>query len=73
MDSADGRVLTLTYEGGEKKVVVPGNAPIVTYEPGSKEDVKSGIGIIVQAAKLPDGTFRANRITIGRNGVNPPM
>jgi hypothetical protein len=74
VESADGRVLTLTYKGGEKKVVVPANAPIVTYEPGKKEDVKRGIGIIVVAAeKLPDGTFRANRITIGRNGVNPPM
>jgi hypothetical protein len=74
VESADGRVLTLTYKGGEKKVVVPANAPIVTYEPGKKEDVKPGIGIIVVAAeKLPDGTFRANRITIGRNGVNPPM
>ena len=74
VDSADGSVLTLTYRGGEKKVVVPANAPIVTYEPGKKEDVRPGIGIILQATeKLPDGTFKANRITIGRNGVNPPM
>jgi hypothetical protein len=53
---------------------VPANAPIVTYEPGKKEDVKRGIVInVVAAEKLPDGTFWANRITIGRNGVNPPM
>jgi hypothetical protein len=55
VDSADGPVLTLTYKGGEKKVVVPANPSMVTYEPGKKEDVKPGIGIIAIAAeKLPD-------------------
>jgi hypothetical protein len=74
VNSADGRVLTLTYKGGVKKVIVPANAPIVTFEPGKKEDIKPGIGIIVFGAeKLPDDTLRARRITIGSNGVNPPM
>jgi hypothetical protein len=74
VDSTDGRVLTLTYKDGEKKVIVPTNAPIVAFEPGKKEDVKPGIGIIVFGAeKLPDGTLRAKRIIIGRNGTNPPM
>jgi hypothetical protein len=74
VDSADGRLLTLTYKGGEKKVVVPANASIVALEPGKKEDLRPGIGIIVVGAEeLPDHTFRTNRITIGRNGVNPPM
>jgi hypothetical protein len=74
VESADGRVLTLTYKGGEKKVLVPENTPIVTNRPGSRDDVKPGIGILVIAAeKLPDGTYAASRITVGRNGVNPPM
>jgi uncharacterized protein Veg len=72
--SKDGGTLTITYKGGEKKVLVPAGTPIVTYEAAKKEDVKAGVGIVVQAAeKLPDGGFRANRITIGKNGVNPPM
>jgi hypothetical protein len=74
VESADGRVLTLTYKGGEKKVVVPANTPIVTYEPGAKEDVKAGIGIFVFGAEDgPDGALKAKRVTVGRNGVNPPM
>jgi len=74
VNSTDGRVLTLTYKGGEKKVVVPANAPVVTFEPAKKEDIKPGIGIIVFGAeRLPDDTLRARRITIGGNGVNPPM
>jgi hypothetical protein len=74
VNSADGRILTLTYKGGEKKVLVPANVPIVTVQPGKKEDVQAGVGIIVVAAeKLPDDTYRASRITVGRNGTNPPM
>jgi hypothetical protein len=74
VNNTDGRVLTLTYKGGEKKVIVPTNAPVVTFESGKKEDIKPGIGIIVFGAeKLPDDTLRARRIIIGSNGVNPPM
>lgn len=32
---SDGRLLTLAYKGGEQKVFVPENAPVITYEPGS--------------------------------------
>jgi hypothetical protein len=32
---SNGRLLTLTYQGGEQKVLVPENAPVVTFEPGS--------------------------------------
>lgn len=72
VEVADGRVLTLTYKGGEKKVFVPPNAPIAWYESGTKDDVKLGAGIKVRAEKLPDGSFKANSITVGRNGFNPP-
>jgi hypothetical protein len=74
VNSADGRILTLTYKGGEKKVLVPANVPIVTLHPGTKEDVQPGVGVIVVAAeKLPDDTYRASRITVGSKGTNPPM
>lgn len=74
VESTHGRTLTITYHGGERKVVVPPSAPIVTYVPGKPEDVKPGVGIIVQAAaEQPDGSFTASRITVGRDGVDPPM
>src|SRR4051812_44790609 len=31
--SANGRTMTITYKGGEKRVVIPDDVPIVTYEP----------------------------------------
>ena len=72
--AANGDVLTLTYKDGEKKIVVPPDAPIVSYAAAAMSDVTPGVGIvIVRAEPLPDGGFSAARITVGRNGVNPPM
>lgn len=73
VNSIDGHTLTLTYKGGEKKVVIPPNIPIVMNAPGDKSDVQAGVPISVSnAQKLPDGTLQASRITVGRNGVAPP-
>jgi hypothetical protein len=72
--SKDGQVLMMKYKGGEKKIVVPADAAIVTYGPGSKADLKPGAGVFVfNAKKLPDDTLEAPNITVGKNGVNPPM
>jgi hypothetical protein len=73
VNSVDGNTLTLTYKGGEKKVVVPANIPIVMNTPADRSDVKAGVPISVSnALKLPDGTLQASRITVGKNGVAPP-
>lgn len=69
----DGRVLTLKYKDGEKKIVVPPGIPIVTFAPAEVSELKPGAKIFVGAAKkLPDGTLEAARINVGR-GVAPPM
>ena len=34
--NANGRTITITYKGGEKKVVVPDDVPFVTYEPADR-------------------------------------
>src|SRR2546430_5280988 len=39
VQSASGRELTLTYEGGSQKIVVPENAPISTLAPGERSQL----------------------------------
>lgn len=74
VSAASGDVLTISYKDGEKKIVVPPDAPIVSYASAAMSDVVPGVGIvIIRAEPLADGTFAAARITVGRNGVNPPM
>ena len=68
-----GRLLTLTYKGGEQKVFVPEKAPIITYEPGTTADLKKGAHVIVTATQGADGTMTAMNVGVGKNGLVPPM
>ena len=68
----DGPVITVKYKDGEKKIIVPAGVPIVRYVIGNASDLKPGAHFAVLAAtKKPDGTFEANRINVGRDGVTP--
>jgi hypothetical protein len=70
----DGDTLTVKYKDGEKKIIVPSGAPIVTFVPGDKADLKAGVKIFIGAAKkLPDGTLQAARVNYGKDGLTPPM
>jgi hypothetical protein len=70
----DGRTLQVKYKDGDKKIIVPPEAPIVKYVPGSKDLLKPGAKIfIVAATKQPDGTFEAANVSVGLNGLTPPM
>lgn len=71
--STDGRVLTLKYKDGEKKIIVTPETPIVSFAPGEKSDLKAGTAVFISAAtKQPDGTLTTSRVNVGR-GVAPPM
>jgi len=68
----NGSTILVKYKDGEKKIVVPSNAPIVRYEIGGKGDLKAGARFTVLAAtRKPDGTLEASRINVGRDGVVP--
>ena len=68
----DGQVVTVKYKDGEKKIIVPPEAVIRAYMVGSKDELKPGANImIVRATKNPDGTFGADRVNVGRDGIMP--
>jgi hypothetical protein len=73
MESTGGRRMTLRYKDGEKTVIVPPDAPIVTFEPGERAMLVPGAHILVTATKQPDGTLTAARVAAGKNGLVPPM
>src|ERR1700716_3948629 len=69
----DGHTLLIKYKDGEKKVMVAPDTPVVTYVPAEKSELKAGAKVIAFFKKLPDGSFEANRISVGLNGLTPPM
>jgi hypothetical protein len=70
---ASGRLVTLKYKDGEKTIVVPEDAPVVTFEPGDRAMLVPGAHILLTAARQPDGSLTAARVAVGKNGLVPPM
>jgi hypothetical protein len=69
----DGHTLNIKYKDGEKKVLVSPETPVVTYVPADKSDLKPGAKVIAFMKKLPDGSFETSRVSVGRDGLTPPM
>jgi hypothetical protein len=67
-----GRMLQLRYPGGEKTVNVPANTPVVKLEPSDRSALRAGDHLFAIAARRPDGTLVAQRVTVGE-AVAPPM
>jgi hypothetical protein len=69
-----GNEITLKYKEGEKKIVVTPETVIVTYVPSDKSELKPGAKIFIAAAnKKDDGTLEASAVSVGRDGITPPM
>lgn len=74
VSSVNGRVLKLAYKDGEKSILVPAEAPIVTFAPADKSLLKPGAHVFIPATtKQPDGTLTAARVLVGKDGLTPPM
>ncbi|MGA2054550.1 MAG: hypothetical protein ABSG88_04535 [Bradyrhizobium sp.] len=69
----DGQTLMIKYKDGEKKVTVGPDTPVVTYVPADRSDLKADAKIIAFVKQLPDGSFETNRLSVGRDGLTPPM
>ena len=70
---SNGRTLTVKYKGGEQKIVVPEDVPIVNLEPGDRSLLKAGVKVVLFAAQGADGTITAQAISAGKGGITPPM
>jgi hypothetical protein len=68
-----GNTFTLRYKGGEQKIMVAPETPIVAYVPSDRSEIKPGKAIMIPGAtKAEDGTLRAPRISVERTAP-PPM
>ena len=68
-----GRTMTVDYKGGQKKLLVPDDVPVVDLEPGSRALLKLGAHVVAFGPKGSDGSVDAKRIIIGEDGTVPPM
>ena len=69
--SASGRTLQLKYKDGARAIVVPPDAPIVSFRPGDRSLLVPGASVSL-AAQVVDGKPTISRISAGRNGFALP-
>jgi hypothetical protein len=69
----DGRTLTVSFHGQEKKIAVPDGTPVVTLAPATEADLKPGAAVFVSGEKDAAGAIAARQVVVGSNGVVPPM
>ena len=67
----DGRKLRLRYKDGEKIIVVPPGAPVVSFRPGDRALLVPGASVSLTAQEI-NGRPTAVRISAGRNGFAVP-
>lgn len=70
-NSASGRTLKLKYKGGEKTVIVPADAPVVTSRPGDKSLLIPGASVSLFAQEVA-GKPTVLRINAGKDGFPLP-
>jgi hypothetical protein len=65
--------ITLKYKDGEKVVLVGDKVPVVMVEPGDLAMLTPGAHVIVTATKGLDGALVSERVSVGKNGLVPPI
>jgi hypothetical protein len=72
VQKVDGETVDVTYKGGEKKITIPTDVPIVGLVPAEHSDIEPGAHVFVPTEKQADGTLLAGAVLFGK-GVVPPM
>ena len=70
--ASGGNEITMNYQGGSQKILVPPGTPIVAFVPGSRADLKPGEWIFTIAGQQGDKLV-SQRISVGKDGVKPPQ
>ncbi len=74
VNKMEGNTLTVKYRGGDKAVTVTPSTKVVALLPADRNDLKPNEKVFIPApTPAGNGSFKANRVTIGKDGVAPPM
>ena len=68
------RTLTVDYGKGQSiQVLVPPQAPVVTFAPADAAALTPGAKAFVIVGRGDDGQLTARRVAVGKDGLTPPM
>ncbi|HEY4253498.1 MAG TPA: hypothetical protein VGM87_19975 [Roseomonas sp.] len=73
MESRDDRLVTLSIFGHSVKVRITPQTALVMPIPAAAADLTAGAVVFINATRGADGQLSANRVTVGKDGVLPPI
>lgn len=68
----NGRTITVSYKGQSLAVAVPPGTPVVMLEPADRAVLVPGAKVFATAVRDGD-RFEARSISVGKDGLRPPM
>lgn len=72
VEDIQGRTLTVSYHGQQKKIAIPDGTPVVTLAAATKDDLVPGAVVFILAEKAAGGVL-GRQVMVGKDGVVPPM
>jgi hypothetical protein len=74
VSKVEGSNLSVEYNGSTKVVTTTADTRVVTLVPGDRSELKPNATVFIPGTtKDIDGVLEASRITVGRDGIPPPM
>ena len=73
VEVTSGRELSLSFKGASNKITVAPDAALVAFAPAERADLKVGEKVFLSATKNAEGKLATSRVTVGKDGVAPPM
>ena len=71
VQGVDGETVSVTYKGGEKKITIPTNVPIVAVVPADKSEITPGVIVFIPTEKQADGTLLGGAVLFGKGVCTP--
>jgi opacity protein-like surface antigen len=73
VDNVNGSKITISYDGGSKEVTIAPGTPVVGFEPATPDALTPGARVNILATKNADGSLSAAGVSVGKDGLVPPM
>ena len=73
VSAAGGTEIKVKYPDGEKTVVLAPDTTFIAVAPPDKSQLKPGAHAFLVGQKQADGSYNVVRISIGKDGLKPPM
>jgi hypothetical protein len=73
VEDVEGRIVSITFKGNDIDVYVPTKASVVKIAPGDKALLTPGAHVFAVAQKAADGNLTMIGVSVGKDGLVPPM